>query len=149
MTDEPKTETTPIRPQESRTQSGGSPSTLPASSSSYGDPVRREFGDMPDDVSRKTEPSQVDDRRAKSESPRFGGGDDDAGEGHKGPLGEVTTPSDRRSQGDRSNVPSQSTQPTQKAPQTSVHGSSGSDCSTSSSQSEAKPARTQGASPAV
>jgi hypothetical protein len=150
MTDESKSETTSNRPQESRPQSGGNPSTSRASGSSYGDPVRREFGDKTDEVSKKVNPSKVDDKSDKVESPRSGGEGDDSGEGHKDPRGEVkSTPSDTRSQGARPNVSNQSSQPTQKSPQTSAHGSSGSDCSTSSSQPDAKPARTQGGNPAV
>lgn len=110
MTDESPIKTDPTRPQESP-------------SPSYGDPVRRTFGDKPND----------------------------AGEGHKGPRVDATTvPTDTRPQGDRKNPTNQASQATQKAPQANVHGGSGSECSTTAGkETEAKPALTQGGSPSA
>lgn len=90
MTDESKTQTTPQRPQESRTPSGGTSgsgkpgsgntgggntgggkaSNAPAAGSTFADPVRREIGDQPDETTRRTDRPKADDK-----SDRGGDGD--------------------------------------------------------------------------
>ena len=121
MTDEPTTKTDSIRPADVCTPSGGSPSiatpsTSPAPRSSFADPVRREFGDNPDD----------------------------AGEGHKGPRVDATTvPSDTRSQGDRSNLPGPSSQLIRKAQPSTVQGNVAADGGTSGNRAGEKTDRSQ------
>lgn len=110
------------------------PTTNPFPSPTIVDPVRRDFGDKPDDASKRIDPSKPNDKGAKNDPPRSGEeSDEDAGEGHKGPRVDATRVSaDSRPQGDRSSPsnqqrqPTQPTQPTQPAPQPIVQGSPGS-----------------------
>jgi len=155
MTDEPTKKTDQARLQEPRPQGGstssGSKSPSPFSSLIQGDPIRRGFGDKVDDPSKRAEPSKPGDE--KSDLPRPGGQtDEDGGEHDRGPRADaMKVASDNRSLGESSPLPSRQTwlnqptlpkQQTQQGPETSVHGKSGSDCSTPV-EGSTKPARTQ------
>lgn len=143
MTDKPATSTNQVRPQESRTQSGGSTpfgnsSMSPAAHPAGGDPVRRDLGGKTDDPYKKTDPSKEIDTSAKGNATRLGGPNDDAGEGHKGPRTDATTErSDNRSQGDRPNAWTQPTRPNEQG-QSIERGNSGADRSTLGKEPEVK-----------
>jgi hypothetical protein len=90
MSDEPTTKNRPSTPQESSTKGA------PSSSIKIGDPKHRDIGDRDDESAKRS--SHSNDDSAPDEQ-----GEDDGGEGYKGPRADATKPApDKHVQGEHS-----------------------------------------------